>query len=141
MLKYFEPVLASLAAGLPTFALHFGGTLAILVVGVLVYMAVTPIHEGRLIKAGNTAAAISFGSAVLGLAIPLAFCLKSSVSLPDILVWGAVSLVLQLAAYFAASTVFRDLARRIEAGEVSAAIALGATNLAVATLNAAAVSG
>ena len=78
---------------------------------------------------------------MLGLAIPLAFCLKSSVSILDIVVWGVVALVLQMAAYFATAFVFRNLEQRLTAGDMAAAIALAATNLATATLNAAAISG
>jgi putative membrane protein len=137
----FDTILRNVATSLPTFALHFGVTLLMLVIGVLVYMAMTPLHERRLMAAGNNAAAVCFGACVIGLAMPLAFCLKASVNVADIVVWGVVAVVLQLCAFGAATLVFRDLSRRIEAGEMSAAIALASTNLAVAALNAAAISG
>ncbi len=136
-----DTILRNAATSLPIFALHFGTTLAMLVGGVLLYMSITPINERRQIAAGNTAAAVSFAAIVLGMAIPLAYCLKASVNTADIVVWGIVSVILQLLAYGIASFVFRDLARRIESGDMAAAIALGATNLGVAALNAAAVSG
>lgn len=137
----FETLLQNLLTSLPVFALHFGATLVILVVGVILYTWVTPIDEAALIRAGNRAAALSFGAAVLGLAVPLAYCLATSVNLPDIVLWGAVAVVVQLATFFVINLVFRDLARRIEAGDVAAAITLAATKLAVAALNAAAITG
>ena len=119
----------------------FGVTLAILIGGVLIYRAATPQDETRLIRENNVAAAIAFGAAILSLALPLAMCLARSVSIPDIIVWGVVALVVQLGTFFVASFVFRDLVQRIERGEAASAVALGATHLGVAGINAAAIAG
>jgi putative membrane protein len=126
---------------MPVFAAHFGVTLAILVVGVLVYQALTPQDETRLIRENNLAAALEFGAVILSLALPLAICLARSVSLPDIVVWGVVALVVQLATFFVARLVFRDIVQRIERGEMASAMALAATHLGVAAINAAAIAG
>ena len=56
-------------------------------------------------------------------------------------VWGTIALVIQLGTFFVARLVFRDLVKRIENGEMASAIALGATHLAVGTVNAAAIAG
>jgi putative membrane protein len=137
----FDTILTSALKAMPVFAAHFGVTLAILIGGVLIYQALTPQAEARLIRENNVAAAIAFGAAILSLALPLAMCLARSVSIPDILVWGVVALVVQLATFFVASLVFRDLVQRIEHGEVASAVALGATHLSVAAINAAAIAG
>ena len=136
-----EPVLASFFSGFPILIAHFALTLAILIAGVAIYIWLTPYHEIKLIKGGNSAAAISLSGAIVGLALPLAFCMAASVSALDILIWGAVTLILQLAAYRAADLLLRGLPQRIENDETSAAILVVAVKLAVAAINAAAVSG
>ncbi len=136
-----ETLITNAWKSLPVFLGHFGTALGVLVLGVIVYLRLTPAHETRLIKEGNAAAAVAFGAALLGLAIPLAFCLKASVNALDIVVWGLVSVVLQLSAYLGVALVFRDLEERLKRGDMAAAVTLGSTNLGIAVLNAAAVSG
>jgi putative membrane protein len=133
------PVLDSLYAGLPYMVLHVAVTVGVLVAGVTVYIWVTPFREIHLIREGNTAAAISFMGAVLGLAIPLAFSLAGSVTALDILIWGAVVVILQLIAFRLVDLLIRDISQRIENDEVPAAIALLTGKLAVAAIISAAV--
>ncbi|HJQ59011.1 MAG TPA: DUF350 domain-containing protein [Vineibacter sp.] len=137
----FEAIFASALRALPVFLLHLGVTLAILALGVLIYMWVTPHQETRLVREGNVAAATSFGSAVVGLALPLAICLSRSVNVADIVIWGIVALVVQLVTFFVMGLVFKDLSRRIENGDMAAAVALAATKVSVAAVNAAAIAG
>lgn len=134
------PVLDSLFAGLPVLLTHVGLTLIMLIGGVLVYLAVTPYHEMKLVRAGNVAAALSFAGIILALAIPLAVSLKSSVTLFDILAWGSVAVALQLVTFFVVDRMLRGLSKRIEHGELSAAIVLVAAKLAVALVTAAALA-
>ena len=70
--------------------------LGLLIVGIFVYMAVTPFRERELMRAGNTAAATVLGGALVALAIPLAALLATTGPLLDILVWGVVVVILQL---------------------------------------------
>ena len=109
--------------------------------GVFFYHLVTPYHEFRLICAGNTAAAVSISGAILGLALPLAVCMATSVNVWDIVIWGVVTLLIQLLAYRIGDALVRDLPTRIESGEIGAAILVVAIKLAVAFINAAAVAG
>ena len=136
-----EGVIASLVAGVPVMVGQFLVTMAVLVVGVLIYQSLTPVREAEEIGKGNNAAALSFGAAVLGLAIPLAACMANSINALDIALWGIVAVVLQLAVFFGLNLIFRDLSARITRGELAPAIAMTATKLAVALINAAAVSG
>jgi putative membrane protein len=136
-----DTILTSAIKALPVFAAHFGVTLLILIGGVLIYQALTPQAETRLIRENNVAAATAFGAAILSLALPLAMCLARSVSIPDIIVWGVVALVVQLATFFIAAKVFHGLVERIERGEMASAVALSATHLGVAFINAAAIAG
>lgn len=136
-----EPVLQSFLTGIPVLLLHFAVTLAILSAGIAAYHLITPYHELRLIRAGNTAAALSFAGAIVGLAIPLAVCMASSVNLSDIVIWGVVTLLIQLLAFRIADLLLKGLPNRIESGEMGAAILVFAIKIAVALINAAAVSG
>lgn len=136
-----DPVITSLLTGFPVLMLHFAVTLAMLGAGITIYHFITPYHEIRLIRAGNAAAAVSFSGALLGLAMPLAFTMASSVNVLDIVLWGVVALLIQLLAYRFADLLLKNLPKRIEAGEMSAAITVAAVKFAVATINAAAVSG
>lgn len=100
-------------------------------------MAVTPHHEVTLIKAGNTAAAVSLGGAVLGFTLPLASAIVHSVSLLDMAVWSAVAVGVQLALFLIATVVLRTLSRHIEDGNLAAGITLATASITIGLLNAA----
>ena len=136
-----DAAIQSSLAGIPFLLSHFGVTVLMLVIGVFIYMWITSHDERALIREGNTAAAISLAGAILGLAIPLAFCMASSVNVYDIVIWGIVTLVIQLATFWIIDIWLRDLSKRIEEGQVGTAILLVSVKLAVASINAAAVSG
>ena len=137
----FDIILESVMTGFPFLFLHFALTVAIWLVAVWVYALSTPYAEMKLIRENNIAAAVTLGGAMLGLAIPLAFAMASSVSMADILVWGLISMSLQIVVYRVIDLVLRDLPRRIEAGEIAPAILATATKLSIAAFNAAAISG
>jgi putative membrane protein len=134
-------VFNSLIKGFPYLILHSSVTFALLIAALVIYVWITPHRELTLIREGNIAAAVSLSGAVLGLAIPLAFCLEASVSVYEILIWGVVTLILQLVAFQIVHLFIRDLPQRIERGEISTAIFLFACKLAVAAVTAAAVAG
>ncbi|NUB16510.1 DUF350 domain-containing protein, partial [Azospirillum brasilense] len=119
----------------------FGATLALFLIGVAVYVAVTPLHERELLASGNQAAGVVLGGTMVALAIPLAATLATSLVLADILIWGAVALVLQLITFLIAIWLFRDLRTMIESGNVAAGTALAGLQIAVALLNAGAMAG
>lgn len=134
-----EGVLQTLLLGLPVFLGHFGVALLMLGIGVVLYLLITPVNEYRLIKEGNTSAALTLGAAMLGISISLGAALAGSVNLWDILIWGSVAILLQLAVFFLVDRVLSDLAHRIRADEMSAALILASTKLSIALLNAAAI--
>lgn len=136
-----EAVLQSFLVGFPVLLMHFLVTIAMLVAGVAVYIWITPHKDVALVREGNVAAAISLSGAILGLAIPLAMSMSVSVNVADIVIWGLLTLVIQLLVFRLTDLVLRDLPARIEAGEVAAALMLAAIKLAVAAITAAAVSG
>ena len=134
-----EGVLQTLFLGLPVFLGYFGVALLMLGIGVVLYLLITPVNEYRLIKEGNTSAALTLGAAMLGISISLGAALAGSVNLWDIVIWGSVAILLQLAVFFLVDRVLSDLAHRIRADEMSAALILASTKLSIALLNAAAI--
>ncbi|MDP7391685.1 MAG: DUF350 domain-containing protein [Alphaproteobacteria bacterium] len=136
-----EAVLESFVTGLPVLLLHYLVTLTMLATGVTIYIWMTPYKELSLIRGGNVAAAISLGSAIISLAMPLAFSMAVSVGVWDIVVWGLVTLVIVLVVYRLIDFLMKDLPHRIEAGELGPAILLAAVKLGVSIITAAAVSG
>lgn len=135
------PVIYSLLAGLPVLLIHLASATAVWLAALALYMWITPHDEFTLIRAGNQSAAISLGGAAIGLAIPLGFCLAASVNVWDIVIWGSVTLVLQLIAFRVVDFLLGSLSRRIEEDERSAAIFLAMMKAAIACLTAAAVAG
>ena len=134
-------ILETLQIGLPVLGLQLAVTLALLAAGIACYMAVTPFHEMRLVREGNIAGGIVLMGAVVALAIPLAATLASSLVTLDILLWGLVAVVLQLLAFLITAALFRDLRTMIEAGNAAAACVVVGIQIAVALVNAGAMSG
>ena len=135
-----DTVIQSFLAGFPVLMLHSSVTLAMLAAGVFLYIKITPYDEIALVRDGNTAAAASLAGAIVGLGIPLAFSMAASVTIWEILIWGPVTLLLQLVAYRFSDLVLKDLPKRIIDGEMGPALVLIAIKLAVAAINAAAVT-
>ena len=136
-----DGAIQSFLSGIPFLLTHFGVTIVMLVVGAFIYIEITSHDEMALIRDGNNAAAVSLSGAILGLAIPLAFCMANSVNVYDIVIWGLVTLVIQLVTFWIIDLWLRDLSRKIEDGQVGTAILLASVKLAVASINAAAISG
>ena len=132
-------ILDALGSGLPMLLLQFVLVLALLIAGIFIYMAITPFHERELLRNGNPAAATVLGGALVALAVPLAALLATTGALLDILVWGAVAVLLQLLTVAIVSHLFRAMRVMIEAGQVAGAIPLVAAQLSIGLLNAAAM--
>lgn len=136
-----EQTLDSLASGFPWLIFYLLLVTAIYLAGLFIYVKLTPHKELQLVQDGNMAAAISFSALVIGLALPLAACLINKYSLFDVLLWGIVSLFLQLFLFRVTDAIFRDMPRRIQAGEVPAATVLAAFKLAGSIMLAVAIVG
>jgi putative membrane protein len=140
MHAFGSPVLQAWATGFPVTLLHAVVTMLILAAGASVYALITPHKEIALIREGNTAAAVSFGGVLLGLALPLAASLAASVSLLEVALWGAATVFVQLAVFRLADLALRDLPARIAKGEMAAAALLVGAKMAAAVVLAAAVA-
>jgi putative membrane protein len=136
-----DPAIEAYLTGLPVFLFH--GSLALLLwsAGLGIYVAITPHNEFKLVREGNVAAGLTLGAAAIGIAIPMAATLLSSHSILDLAVWGATSLVLQLAAFRVVDLLIKDLSARITKGEMAAASVLTGVKLGTALLTASALVG
>ena len=135
-----SPEIQAFAAGFPVFLLHAGVTVAILFAAAALYILLTPHKEITLIREGNSAAAISLGGVLIGLAIPLAASLKASTNVIEIGLWGAVTVVVQLLVFRLVDMILRGLPKRIQEGETAAAALLVGAKIATALVLAAARS-
>lgn len=127
-------------AGLPAFLSYFFLSLALLVVFLAVYLAVTPYRELALIRQGNIAAAISLGGAVIGFVLPLARAVTQSVSMLDLVAWGGVALVVQVVVFLLVGVLLPRLTAAVKDGQVAAAAFLASLAVAVGVLNAASMT-
>ena len=124
-------------AGFPLFLLYFATAVALLVLFVAIYMRVMPHRELALIREGNVAAALSLSGALIGFVLPLASAVAHSVNPVDMVVWGVVALLVQLAVYAAVVRLVPHFRDAIVAGRVAPAALLAALAVSVGVLNAA----
>ncbi len=124
-------------AAFPRFLMSTGAAGLMLLAAATVYVLLTPWKELALVRAGNTSAGIALSGALVGLAIPIASTLASSMSLAGLLIWGAIALVMQLIAYRVVDLILRDIPGRIAKDEVGAATLLAAAKLCAALILAA----
>ena len=137
----FSIIFGGLVNGLPFLISHFVTSVTVFLIGIIIYLFITPMKEIALIRKKNTAAAISFSGALIGLALPLSSSLSASGSIYEIIVWGFVAIVIQLFCFKAVDILINDLPKRIENGEVSSSILLFSIKISVALLNSAVISG
>ncbi len=135
-----SPEIQAFAAGFPVFLMHAGVTVVILFAAAALYVLLTPHKEITLIREGNTAAAVSLGGVLLGLAIPLSASLRASTNVIEIGLWGAVTVVVQLLIFRLVDLLLHGLPRRIQDGEMSAAALLVGAKIATALIIASARS-
>jgi len=135
------PALNSLAEGFPWLIFYLLVVTVIYLVGIVIYVTLTPHKELKLVQDGNMAAAISFSALIIGLALPLAACLVNKFSLIDVAIWGTVSLFLQLFLFRVTDAIFKGMPERIIANEVPAATVLAAFKIAGSLILAIAIVG
>ncbi len=139
MLDFSAPVNA-FVSGFPDFIVQLGVALGLFVASLVVYVLMTPHRELDLIRAGNPSASLAFGGVVVGLAIPLGSCLAHSFGVWDLLIWGIVTLLIQLLAFRFADIFLRGLPRRIAEGDVAAAVFLMSIKIGLALIVSGAVA-
>ena len=126
--------------GLADFAIYFGMGLGFMVLHVVLYLYATPHREITLIRGDNLPAAVVLAGALLGFVLPLASALRVADGLLDVAAWGFMALIAQLAAYALVALLLKDFSRRINRGEMAAAVLAAAIHVGVGLVNSAAMS-
>ncbi|MEX1251301.1 MAG: DUF350 domain-containing protein [Hyphomonas sp.] len=133
----FGGEISAFDAAFPRFLLSTGAAGLMLLIAAAVYVLLTPWKELSLVRSGNTSAGVALGAAIVGLAIPISSTLASSMTLPGLLIWGAIALLMQLIAYRAVDLILRDIPGRIAKDEIGAATLLAGAKLSAALILAA----
>jgi putative membrane protein len=129
---------AYFTAVLPHFLAYFGAAVLLAAAFLTIYIWLTPHRELELIRNGNSAAALQLTGTFLGFAIPVAIVIGHSVSIPDMLMWGAVAAIVQLLVFVViARLLFRGISSKIDEGCTSSGIFVGGMGLGIGVLQAA----
>ena len=131
------PEVQWLAAAFPNFVRYVVVAFALAGLFLLIYVMITPWREFRLIRAGNTSAAIALVGALLGFSLPLANTIAHSVSLVDLVLWSLVALGVQVIVHVVMRLLLPDLKQAIEADRASAGVMAGGFAACFGLLNAA----
>lgn len=123
-------------AGFPQFILYFALVLLLLAVFFAIYQWVTPYHETSLIREGNTAAAITLSGAIVGFVLPLASAVAHSVNPLDMIVWGVIAMLTQIAIFLVVCRIIPGTKEAIPHGKVAPATLLASVSISVGILNA-----
>jgi putative membrane protein len=132
-------VLQSLA-GLPAFLAYFCVSLVAVVTYLLIYPWITQHDEYELIRKNVPGAAVSLGLSVLGFALPVASAVAHAADIVDCIIWSVIALFVQIIAYYVACIPVPDLSKRIEDGQMAAAIWLGLASVTAGVLSAASMT-
>lgn len=128
----FDPVISSL----PAFAVYFVTAIALLAIFLALYVLVTPYNELRLIREGNTAAAVNLAGAIAGYALPIAVSVATSHNIYVMIGWGVVACAVQLMAYIVARLALPQINLNIPQGKLASGVFLASLSLGVGILNA-----
>jgi putative membrane protein len=82
------------------FLAYVGVALVLWGVGIFLMEITTKNKEWELIKNGNKTAAYVFLGRIVGLAIVLYSAVSNSISLTDLLVWGAIGIIAQIIFFY-----------------------------------------
>jgi len=129
-------LLASLS-GLLGFCTYFVAAIGFVIIFCMIYCKITPYDELKLIRSGNSAAAISFGGALIGFILPLYSAITHSVGLIDMLIWAVIAMLVQIAVFGTVRMIFKDLVSEIENNHIAAATLLAFCSISIGILNAA----
>lgn len=126
--------------GLPAFMAYFLLAIVLVLIFIRVYTRLTPQDEMALIRSNNAAAAIAFGGALIGFALPLSSAITHSLSLFDCAVWGVVALTVQSLTFVVLRFAIKQLPERIEQGQLATGSFVAACAIAIGLINSACMS-
>ena len=127
-------------ASLPLYLVFLGTALGLFAIALGIYLQVTPFHEIRLIRQGNSAAAVSLGGTAIGMAVVLHSAASGTFNAVELAVWGGIGLIGQIVVFLIVMLIIPDLTKGINEDKVGYGILLGALSIAMGILNAGALS-
>lgn len=130
------PVMHSLST-FPAFVAYMFTAVGLTALYAVLYTAITPHAEWKLMRSGNLAAALAFGGSLIGFVLPLASAIAHAESLPDCAIWGGIALGVQILAFLGLRLLLPGLSKHIEADRPGPAAAMAFLAIAVGILNAA----
>jgi putative membrane protein len=130
----------AIISGLPEFLLYFATAIVLVALYLFTYSLATAHNEFALIRQNVMSAALALGLSLIGFALPLSSAIVHAKSVPDVLIWGLVALVIQITIYWLVRLLVPNLSQRIAADELAAALFLGAASLAGGIINAASMT-
>jgi putative membrane protein len=125
------------------FISFFFTALALVIVFLYLYAIVTPYDDYKLIfEDNNIAAALGFGGAIIGVAIPLYSALVHSISYMDFVIWGGVAIFIQLIFAFIVTRLGGKYSfkTKISEGVISVGILMAFLSICIGLLNAGSMS-
>ncbi|WP_114569745.1 DUF350 domain-containing protein [Exiguobacterium flavidum] len=105
---------------------YIGVASVLLAIGIVLFEVTTKSKEMELIRQGKKAAVYAFGGRILGLAIVLYSSITNSVSILDMVIWGAIAIVIQIALFYLADLLIPRLSmtREIDANNEAVGLLL-----------------
>ncbi|MFP7478294.1 DUF350 domain-containing protein [Terribacillus saccharophilus] len=85
-----------------SFLSYLGAAIVLLAIGTALFEISTKAKEFKLITQGNQTAALVLGGKVVGLALVLGSSIAHSISMMDMVIWGAVGIISQIGLYYIA---------------------------------------
>lgn len=132
--------MTSTLAGLLDFLIFFVIAIALVALYLAIYTLATMHNEFALIRQNVISASTALGFSLVGFALPLGSAIVHAQTIVDLLVWGLVALAVQIIVYWLVRIVMPNLSQRIAAGEMAAALFLGAGSLSAGIINAASMT-
>ncbi|XZG70107.1 DUF350 domain-containing protein [Chitinibacteraceae bacterium HSL-7] len=129
---YLPPLIAYLS--------YLASGVGLLVVFSVLYARVTPLDELKLIREGGTAAALSYGGALVGFSLTLASSAWHVNQLHYFLIWSVLAMAVQILVHVVLARCIKGLAQALIENNIAVGTFAGCVSLAVGIINAGALS-
>lgn len=126
-----------------SFGIFFVTAMAVGILFLFLYAKVTPYDDYQMIfSENNTASALGFGGAIVGLCIPLYSALVNSVSYVDFVMWAVVAMAVQLLFALILTRLGGkySVEKHINEGNIAVGVLMAFMSIAIGLLNAGSMS-
>jgi putative membrane protein len=123
-----------------SYLLYLASGIVLLTVVAAIYMRVTPYNELALIRAGHSAAALSFAGAMIGFALTLAACAIYHARFVGFVGWAFAAMIVQLFGYVMTTLLIPNLKQEMLDNNVAVGGFVGVIGLVLGILNAGCLS-